>query len=298
MSNKRFLTRDIHRIVGSEIKVCSDQLTLEEPLEIQIAAGAEASRQRQTVAITMRTPGHDRELAAGFLVGEGILRSLDQVEAIYPLGPRQAGQGWQHQVRITLRPGVKLDLERLQRNFYTTSSCGVCGKTSLEALEMNCFSPLPASGWQIDTATVCALPARLREAQETFNQTGGLHAAGLFTPNGQTILVREDVGRHNAVDKVVGAQFLAGRGALSDSILVVSGRASFELMQKAVAAGIPMLVAVGAPSSLAVEVAEKFGATLIGFTKPTGFNLYAGTERLRGAGAEPVAHEVQLQEAL
>ena len=145
----------------------------------------------------------------------------------------------------------------------------------------NFFSTLPASAWQVEAKTICALPARLREAQETFEQTGGLHAAGLFTPEGKLILVREDVGRHNAVDKVIGAQFLAGRGPLSETILVVSGRASFELMQKALASRIPILVAVGAPSSLAVEVAEKFGATLIGFTKPSGFNIYAGAERVR-----------------
>jgi FdhD protein len=296
MSKKRFFTREIQRISGDNVRICSDQLTLEEPLEIQIASGPEASRQRQTVAITMRTPGHDLELAAGFLVGEGLLRSLDQIEAIHPLGPRHAEQGWQHQVRITLRPGVKLELDRLQRNFYTTSSCGVCGKTSLEALEMNCFSPLPASSWRIGAETIRTLPAQLREAQEMFNQTGGLHAAGLFTPEGRAVLVREDVGRHNAVDKVVGAQFLAGRGSLSDFVLVVSGRASFELMQKAIAAEIPVLVAVGAPSSLAVEVAEKFGATLIGFTKPTGFNLYTGAERVRLETAEPLVEASQLQE--
>jgi len=216
-----------------------------------------------------------------------LLRSLDQIEAVYTLGPRDAENGWRHQVRITLRPEVVLELDRLQRNFYTTSSCGVCGKTSLEALEMNLFSQLPTSSWQVEASTVRALPARLREAQEIFDQTGGLHAAGLFTPDGRAILVREDVGRHNAVDKVVGAQFLAGRTPLSACILVVSGRASFELVQKAIAAGIPMLVAVGAPSSLAVELAEKFGLTLAGFTKPTGFNLYTGADRVR-LDTEPV----------
>jgi FdhD protein len=159
----------------------------------------------------------------------------------------------------------------------------------MEALELNFFPPLPAAGWRIDSATVSALPARLREAQTIFEQTGGLHAAGIFTPEGTAVVVREDVGRHNAVDKVIGSQFLAGRGPLSDGLLVVSGRASFELMQKALASGIPMLVAVGAPSSLAVEVAEKFGATLIGFTKPTGFNIYTGKERVRVAAGDAAA---------
>jgi len=162
----------------------------------------------------------------------------------------------------------------------------------MEALELNSFPALPEADWQIDGVVVSTLPGRLREAQAIFEQTGGLHAAGLFTPNGKAVVVREDVGRHNAVDKVVGSQFLAGRSSLSDCVLVVSGRASFELMQKALASGIPMLVAVGAPSSLAVEVAEKFGATLIGFTKPTGFNIYTGKERVRLAINEPAAFSV------
>lgn len=263
-----------------------DQLALEEPLEIQVAFGAEGARKWKTVAITMRTPGHDEALAAGFLAGEGLLRSLDQVEAVYSRGPRH-DDGLQHSVRLTLRPGVALDLKRLERNFYTTSSCGVCGKTSIEALEMSSFAPLPATDWQVDSTMITELPSRLREAQAIFEQTGGLHAAGLFTADGKAIVVREDVGRHNAVDKVIGAQFLAGHAPLSNCILVVSGRASFELMQKALASGIPMLVAVGAPSSLAVQVAEKFGATLIGFTKATGFNIYTGKERVRIAAHNP-----------
>ena len=280
MSTQRFSTRQITRVSGQDVRECPDHLALEEPLEIQIAYGPEAARESKTVAITMRTPGHDRELAAGFLIGEGTIRSLDQVEAVYARGPRFGEQGFQHSVRVTLRPGVLVELDRLQRSFYTTSSCGVCGKASLEALELTSFLPLPPASWKIAAATIGALPARLREAQAVFDQTGGLHAAGLFTPEGKPVVIREDVGRHNAVDKVIGAQFLAGHGPLSDAVLVVSGRASFELMQKAVAAGIPMLAAVGAPSSLAVEVAEKFGVTLIGFTKITGFNIYAGAGRI------------------
>jgi len=262
-------------------RMTPDQLALEEPLEIQIAYGAPESRQWKTVAITMRTPGHDRELAAGFLVGEGLLRSLDQIEAVHSRGPHYGDEGFQHSVRVTLRPGVELDLARLERNFYTTSSCGVCGKTSLEALELSFEHVQLASDWQVDRGTICALPARLREAQAIFDKTGGLHAAGIFTPEGNPVIVREDVGRHNAVDKVIGTEFLTGRLPLSHHILVVSGRASFELMQKAVAAGIAMLVAVGAPSSLALETAEKFGATLIGFTKADSFNIYTGEQRVR-----------------
>ena len=281
MGDKRSFSRTIRRISGTTSRTMPDHLALEEPLEIQVAWGAPESRQWKTVAITMRTPGHDRELAAGFLVGEGILRSLDQIEAVHTRGPRYGEEGFQHSVRVTLRPGVELDLARLERNFYTTSSCGVCGKTSLEALELNFMRPLPECDWQIDREIICALPGRLREAQTIFDQTGGLHAAGLFTPQGKAVVVREDVGRHNAVDKVVGTEFLAGHLPLERHVLVVSGRASFELMQKALAAGIGMLVAVGAPSSLAVEVAEKFGATLIGFTKAHGFNIYTGEQRVR-----------------
>ena len=291
MNSKQVMAREIKKVAGSSSESSLDRMAREEPLEIQIAHGDPASREWKTVAITMRTPGHDRELAAGFLVGEGILRSLDQIEAVHSRGPRFGDDGWQNSVRVTLRPGVKIDLGRLERNFYTTSSCGVCGKTSMEALELDSFPSLPVTTWQIDAKTICALPARLRQKQSVFEQTGGVHAAGLFTPDGKPVIVREDVGRHNAVDKIVGAQFLAGRASLSDFLLVVSGRASFELMQKSIASGIPMLVAVGAPSSLAVEVAEKFGATLIGFTRAGGFNIYAGEQRVRLKANEPAAAE-------
>jgi len=278
--SRRSLVRRVTRVLGSDAEDLPDYLAIEEPLEIQVTYGPEEARELKTISITMRTPGHDRELAAGFLVGEGLLRSLDQVEEVFSRGPRFGEEGLQHSVRVAVRPGVTLDLERLQRNCYTTSSCGVCGKTSMDALKMNFFPSLPAADWRMDARTVRDLPARLRRAQDTFEQTGGLHAAGLFTPEGEPIAVREDVGRHNAVDKVIGMQFLAGRGLLPRVVLVVSGRASFELMQKALAAGIPMLVAVGAPSSLAVEVAERFGATLVGFTKPGSFNIYTGAERV------------------
>jgi len=258
-----------------------DDLALEEPLEIQVVFGPDDAREMKTISITMRTPGHDRELAAGFLVGEGLLRSRDQLDTVFSCGPQFGEEGFPNGVRVVLRAGVPLDLKRLDRNCYTTSSCGVCGKTSMDALKLNFFPVLTAGDWQADAAIIRTLPARLREAQDVFQHTGGLHAAGLFSPEGQPIVVREDVGRHNAVDKVIGAQFLEGRGLLSRAILVVSGRASFELMQKALAAGIPMLVAVGAPSSLAVQVAEEFGATLVGFTKPSGFNIYTGPARVR-----------------
>jgi FdhD protein len=280
-----FLTRSIERLSGSHLQTCVDDLALEEPLEIQVLYGPADARETKTISITMRTPGHDRELAAGFLVGEGLLRSLDHLEAVSSRGPRFGGARFQNSVQVILRPGVPLDLKRLERNCYTTSSCGVCGKTSMDALKLNFFPALPAAGWQISERIIRALPDRLRAAQDIFRHTGGLHAAGLFTPGGQPVVVREDVGRHNAVDKVIGSQFLEGRVLLSDTVLVVSGRASFELMQKALAVSIPILVAVGAPSSLAVQVAERFGATLVGFTKSSGFNIYTGSGRVRIAPA-------------
>ena len=276
-----FLSRPIERLSGSHLETCVDDLALEEPLEIQILSGSPEARELKTISITMRTPGHDRELAVGFLVGEGVLRSLDQLETVSSSGPRLGAAGFQNYVQVALRPGVPVDLKGIERNCYTTSSCGVCGKTSMEALKLNFLPLLPSAEWQASGQVIRALPDLLREAQDIFQHTGGLHAAGLFTPEGRPLVVREDVGRHNAVDKVIGTQFLEGRFLLSRTILVVSGRASFELMQKALAVGIPILVAVGAPSSLAVQVAEEFGATLIGFTKHSGFNIYTGSERVR-----------------
>jgi FdhD protein len=278
-------TRAVERFSADGLHEFTDDLAIEEPLDMQVEFGPVDGRETKTISITMRTPGHDRELAAGFLVGEGLLRSPDQVESVSNRGPRFGASGYQNSVRVVLRPGVPLDLKRLERNCYTTSSCGVCGKTSMEALKLN-FFPALTPDWQVSERVIRSLPDRLRESQEIFSHTGGLHAAGLFAPEGEAVIVREDVGRHNAVDKVIGAQFLAGAGLLSRTILVVSGRASFELMQKALAAGIPMLVAVGAPSSLAVQVAEKFGATLVGFTKRTGFNMYTGSSRVSIENAE------------
>jgi FdhD protein len=285
-----FLSRPVERLSGARLVTVTDDLALEEPLEIQVLFGPVDARETKTISITMRTPGHDRELAVGFLVGEGMLRSLEQLEGASSRGPRFGAAGFQNSVQVALRPGVPLDLKRLERNCYTTSSCGVCGKTSMEALKLNFFPALPPAEYTVSEQIIRVLPDRLREAQDIFQHTGGLHAAGLFTPEGSPIVVREDVGRHNAVDKVIGAQFMEGKGLLSGAILVVSGRASFELMQKALAAGIPMLVAVGAPSSLAVQVAERFGATLIGFTKHSGFNIYTGSERVR-AGSAPSSYE-------
>ena len=273
MTERRFQGCRTEHVGVSHSESRSDWVAAEEPLEIQVVPEGGAPH---PIAVTMRTPGHDAELAVGFLVGEGLLRSPSDVAEVSLRVPRPG-----EQVRVVLRPGVPFDAARFERHVYTTSSCGVCGKTSLQALELQEFPPVADAAWELDAALVRDLPRRLREAQAVFERTGGLHAAGIFGLDGHAMTVREDVGRHNAVDKAAGERFLAGAWPLREAVLVVSGRASFELVQKALASGIPMLVAVGAPSSLAVETAERFGLTLVGFTRADGFNIYAGGRRVR-----------------
>jgi FdhD protein len=236
----------------------------------------------------MRTPGEDAELASGFLFTEGIIRSADEIKEIRHCGLKIGRQSNlidraaalnSNTIRVDLADGVAVELKNLERHFYTTSSCGVCGKSSIEALHTNA-SKLAADDLKIDPETIHSLPVQLRGSQSIFDQTGGLHASALFTVNGELDIVREDVGRHNALDKVIGAKLLAGELPLSNKILLVSGRASFELVQKAVMAGIPILAAVGAPSSLAVELAKEFGMTLIGFVRDESFNVYSGNARV------------------
>jgi FdhD protein len=225
----------------------------------------------------MRTPGHDFDLVAGFLHGEGVVAAADDItELTYCQGPEEQEY---NVVEARLAPGRTFDIERVRRNVYTTSSCGVCGKSSLEAVEAIGCSGL-AHGLTVSSELIPSLPDRLLEGQGVFARTGGLHAAGLFDTAGTLQVVMEDVGRHNAVDKVIGSELLARRLPASERILVVSGRASFELVQKSLMAGIPILVAVGAPSSLAVDLARRFGQTLIGFARDGGFNVYTEPERL------------------
>jgi FdhD protein len=287
-----------------------DQVATEEPLEIRLrAAGLAAGRselpvfhrrgqrgEERTVAITMRTPGNDFELAAGFLYGEGVIRGAEDVRQVtHGDDPTLDDARRYNIVDVHLRGGVLPDLAALERHFYTTSACGVCGKASLDALRLR-GCPVIGAGPEVDPDALRRLPEKLRAAQGIFAATGGLHAAGLFDPAGNLLAVREDVGRHNAVDKLVGWALLAGGMPLSGRVLMVSGRSSFEILQKALMAGVPIVCAVSAPSSLAVSLAREFGITLVGFLRGERFNVYSGMERvagwLPGGGEGPGAREM------
>lgn len=283
-----------------------DTVAVESPLEIRIVFGDADNRKDRSLSITMRTPGHDFQLAAGFLLSEGIIRSGSAIESFEFCGPIADGERVSNQLRVNLRSDVDVDMSKLQRHFYTTSSCGVCGKASLDAIESQDVTAVGHGDLRISPALIHDLPQLLRQQQEIFGNTGGLHAAGLFDVSGSLIDLKEDVGRHNAVDKLVGEQLMKAmesnekntsentdenprknRNANSDSVsiddglvLVVSGRASFELVQKAITAAIPVMVAVGAPSSLAVELADRFAVTLVGFNTGNKFNVYTHNERL------------------
>ena len=272
---------EVRRLNGVLAVRGHDTVAIEDPLEIQIGQQRGGLRTIRSASVTMRTPGHDGELAIGFLFGEGILNQRSDVAEIeFPIAK---GERSANCVRIQLRAGLTLDLKQLQRNFYTTSSCGICGKASLAAVRRLPRGPLPGGGegFRVEATAIHQMPGRLRRSQEIFEQTGGLHAAALFDALGGLRLVREDVGRHNAVDKILGAMWLQGRVPVKDRILFVSGRASFELVQKSVRAGIPILAAVGAPSSLAIELAEASGMTLIGFVRDGRFNIYSADYRIR-----------------
>ncbi len=268
----------IARLTDGRLVDRRDVVAVEEPLEIRVEFTRNGARETSAVSVTMRTPGEDFELAAGFLYGEGLLRRReDLAEISYCQSDEPQAYNI---VLVKLRPGVFFDPDALSRNFYMSSSCGVCGKASLEAVEVRGCERLPDEGLSLDAAILSGLPEKLRAEQELFDRTGSIHAAGRFDEAGELLSVREDVGRHNAVDKIVGEAFLAGELPLGRTILAVSGRTSFEIMQKALAAGIPLVVAVGAPSSLAVDLAKRFNMSLLGFTRSDGFNVYAGAERI------------------
>jgi FdhD protein len=257
-----------------------DALAVEEPLEIRLGFVENERPVHKSISITMRTPGDDPELAAGFLFTEGIIHSKEQIARIHHCGLPEEKTNLQNTIRVDLNAGTAIDLKKLERHFYTSSSCGVCGKSSIEALHTGARRLEQNDRPVFASEKIHQFPEILREKQSVFERTGGLHAAALFDAEGGLIALREDVGRHNAVDKLIGSELLAGNIPLSDKLLQVSGRASFELVQKALMAGIPVLSAVGAPSSLAVELAREFGMTLLGFVRNNRFNIYAGAERI------------------
>ncbi|MFI7057027.1 formate dehydrogenase accessory sulfurtransferase FdhD [Streptosporangium canum] len=266
----------VRQVSAGVVREHRDDLATEEPLEIRIQAG----EARRTVAITMRTPGADFELAAGFLYGEGVIAPGDLSSIAYCTDADVAPEARYNTVTVRLRGGRLPDLPALDRHFMTSSACGVCGTASLDALRGRC-SPLPdQEDLRVSPEILYGLPHRLREGQGVFGKTGGLHAAGLFTVAGELLAIREDVGRHNAVDKLVGWALMNGMLPLGGHILMVSGRSSYEIMQKALAAGVPVVCAVSAPSSLAVDLAREFGMTLVGFLRDERFNLYSSPERV------------------
>ena len=272
----------IVRFQGDERSELTDRVAIEEPLEIRVDFVVNGERCVRSLSITMRTPGHDEELAAGFLMSEGLVRSARDIESIRPCGPESGAHDGNNVVKVRLADHATIAWPNVERHFYATSSCGVCGKASLEALEVPGMCPIARDGFRFAISAIRMLSDRLRAQQSVFEETGGLHAAALFNSAGQILAIREDVGRHNAVDKLLGAQFLQGQTPLASNLLFLSGRISFELAQKALAGGVPMVVAVGAPSSLAIELAKRFDITLIGFLRGERFNVYSGEWRLTG----------------
>lgn len=270
----------ITKVNNSTFVLADDLLAVEEPLEIRLGFGELDLREQKRVAVTMRTPGNDFELALGFLYTEGIIQNPNDIYKIQYCTELNSIEKKENIVRVELNPAVNLDWSKLQRNFYTTSSCGVCGKESIEAIRTTCNIPKHQPQLTINPSVIVALPDKLRARQSVFEHTGGIHACALFNVDGNLHLVREDVGRHNALDKLIGAGLKMNDGLLSSGILLLSGRASFELLQKAAMANIQVVCAVGAPSSLAVQTAQEFGITLIGFLRDNRFNIYTHTERI------------------
>jgi len=258
------------------LRRCTDELSGEEPLELRIGG--------VPINVIMRTPGYDIELAAGFLFTEGLVQRGEQVLALESLTDTEA-RG--NVVSAEVAPEVLAGLDRLKRNFYAASGCGVCGKTSIESLRVRMIAP-PNPRFRATGTMLCELPERLRNAQDIFGRTGGLHAAAIFDPQGKMCVVREDIGRHNAVDKVIGWALRRGLVPLDEYIMLVSGRSGFEIVQKAIVAGVPVLASVSAPSSLAVRMARELHLTLIGFLRGERFVVYAGEDRLQDAGGNPV----------
>jgi len=271
---------DVQRVRAGRVERGQDSLAIEEPLEIRVSYVVDGRRRMDSLCVTMRTPGRDLDLAAGFLFTEQVIQSPAEIKNISHCVPAGALAAACNTVRVDLVDGVDFNLDRLRRNFYASSSCGVCGKASLEALEIKSASRVPENGFRVAESIVHSLPDLLEASQPVFRQTGGLHAAALFEDQGRLAGCAEDVGRHNAVDKVIGTELRGGRVPISERLLLVSGRSSFEILQKALAAQIPIVAAVGPPSSLALDLAKRFGITLLGFVREGRFNIYAGAERI------------------
>ena len=268
--------RKIIKVKSGNQKHEIDFLATEEPLEIRLVFGPAANRQQQSISITMRTPGEDFELATGFLFTEGIIKNADEISTI-----KYCGGLNKNIVRVELKEYVFVNISKLERNFYTTSSCGICGKASIDAVRtVRHLNEEKIENLKFESETIISMPDKLREKQSVFNNTGGLHGCALFDTSATILISREDVGRHNAVDKLIGAALQNHLFPLNKYLLLLSGRASFELIQKAWMAGIQMVAAVGAPSSLAVEMAADVDMTLIGFLRNGNFNIYSGEERI------------------
>ncbi len=268
MSNSSITKQTIRRVQQGRVAEVEDVLATEEPLEIRIVYGH--TRTQKNLAVTMRTPGNDIELATGFLYTEGIISKQVDIVSCKQLNDNV--------VQVELDKAIALDLKSIDRNFYTTSSCGVCGKGSIDAIKTECTIYDKVKPFTVAADTIYELPEKLRGQQSAFEETGGIHAAALFDLEGNLVMVREDVGRHNALDKLIGAALNEGMIPLQQHILLLSGRASFELVQKAIMAGFKVIVSVGAPSSLAVQTADEFGITLIGFAKKDKFNIYCNSK--------------------
>ena len=274
MANNQVEHISIQRISDGILTAMNDQVAVEEPLEIQLDYSTSTGFMQKNIAVTMRTPGNDEELAAGFLFSEGVIQNNGSIKGIRSFSADE------NRVLISLRENVKPILQNVERNFYSTSSCGICGKASIDAIRLTSVFKEENNSLSVNATVLHGLQDTLRKQQLIFESTGGIHASALFTLDGNFMMLREDVGRHNALDKIIGAALLNDQLPLNNCILLLSGRASFELLQKASMAGIKIVVAVGAPSSLAVEMAKETGITLIGFLRNDRFNIYAGNERI------------------
>ena len=274
MANNQVEHISIQRISDGILTAMNDQVAVEEPLEIQLDYSTSTGFMQKNIAVTMRTPGNDEELAAGFLFSEGVIQNNGSIKEIRSFSTDE------NRILISLRENVKPILQNVERNFYSTSSCGICGKASIDAIRLTSVFKEENNSLSVNATVLHGLQDTLRKQQLIFESTGGIHASALFTLDGNFMMLREDVGRHNALDKIIGAALLNDQLPLNNCILLLSGRASFELLQKASMAGIKIVVAVGAPSSLAVELAKETGITLVGFLRNDRYNIYTGTNRI------------------